>query len=72
MMAAMTNVEAPFDRVVVSDRDGQRQLTPGEFFALPLSSRIRMVLERTVTFYLGRVEIDRNAALEALRRIRVS
>ncbi len=60
-----------FDRVVVEDERGRRELRPDEFLALPLSHRIRCVLERRASFYLGRDEIDRRDALDSLRRARV-
>ncbi|MGZ5970884.1 MAG: hypothetical protein ACXWP4_24600 [Polyangiales bacterium] len=40
------------------------------FFALPLSERIRHVIERTVAFQLRGTEVDQKEALAALRRLR--
>lgn len=64
--------EVLFDRVLLL-RDGRHEvLTVDEFFALPLSQRIRHVIERTVTFKLGPTEVDHREALAALRRMRAS
>lgn len=68
-MSAATEIPSdPFDRVVLVDGVASRTLLPDEFLALPLSVRIRCVLERTVTFYLGNDVVDPHAALDALRR----
>lgn len=65
---AESEVEVRFDRVVIVDDHGQRELTKGEFLGLPLSQRIRCVIERTATFYDGTREVDRHAAINGLRR----
>lgn len=70
MSAASALPDAPFDRVIVDDAGGRRELSPDEFFALPLSVRIRCVLERRASFFLGHVEVDRREALDSLRRAR--
>jgi hypothetical protein len=65
----MTNdTEVCFDRVVILDHEGRRELSHHEFLKLPLSQRIRCVIERTATFYLGVDEVDRHSAINALRR----
>lgn len=63
--------EVSFDRVVIFDREGRRELSKHEFLKLPLSQRIRCVIERTATFYSGDEEVDRHGALDALRRTEV-
>ena len=59
-----------FDRVVVVRAHVTERLTADQFFAMPLSERVRMLIERTARFYLGDVEVDRAAALASLRRSR--
>jgi hypothetical protein len=54
------------DRVIISGPD-RRDLSVAEFFRLPLSLRIRCVIERTATFYARGREVDRHEALAALR-----
>ncbi len=62
--------EPLFDRVLLQ-RDGSWQpVTVDAFFALPLSERIRHVIERTVAFQLRGAEVDQKEALAALRRLR--
>lgn len=63
--------EVRFDRIVISDAEGQRELSTSQFLGLPLTQRIRCVIERTVRFYWGTQEIDRHAAINAMRRDQV-
>lgn len=43
-----------------------------EFFALPLSRRIRHLLEHTVRFQRRGVEVDSREAIDALRKAQVA
>lgn len=61
-----------FDRVLLKQDGNWVELTVDEFFELPLSHRIRHVIERTVAFKLRGVEVDQREALAALRRMRAS
>jgi len=61
-----------FDRVLLFRGGRWEALTVDEFFALPLSSRIQHVIERTVAFQLRGTEVDQKEALAALRRMRVN
>jgi hypothetical protein len=60
----------PFDRVVVKETGGSRTFSVERFLALPLSQRVKVILERRVSFYLRDTEVDRNTALNGLRRAR--
>jgi hypothetical protein len=60
-----------FDRVLIREGGAWKQISLDEFFALPLSLRIRHVIERTVAFQLNGTEVDQREALAALRRARV-
>jgi hypothetical protein len=60
-----------FDRVVLDTGAGVRTLTAAEFLAMPLSDRIRAVLERRAEFYLGTAPVDRAVALASMRRVNV-
>ena len=59
-----------FDAVSICDGGVWRPVGVAEFFDIPLSRRIRHVLERTVRFSLRGVEVDRKDALASLRRNR--
>jgi hypothetical protein len=61
-----------FDRVLIREVAGWKQITLDEFFALPLSRRIRHVIERTVACQLNGAEVDQREALAALRRARIN
>ena len=65
--------EGYFDRVVITDEGaGPRVLNRDEFLRLPLSQRIRCMIQRTASFYAGAREVDRAVALNALRRARIA
>lgn len=66
-MSSVVNSDAPFDLVLLETAGLRRRLTPNEFFALPLSERIRHVIERTATFMKDGREVDRQTALSRLR-----
>jgi hypothetical protein len=63
---------AVVDRIAFGAGADRREVSLAEFLALPLSLRIRCILERTVTFYGAGREIDRNLALDSLRRTAAS
>jgi hypothetical protein len=55
-----------FDRATVSYPDGRRvELTPGEFYAIPLSERIELLTGGRLKFERDRQQIS---ALEALKK----
>lgn len=60
-----------FDRVVLEE-DGSRKviISSEEFFSLPLSRRIRHIIERTITFQLRGKTVDAKVVLAELRRRR--
>ncbi len=72
MSASSQSGDVPFDRVVITEVSGSRTLSVEGFLALPLSQRIRLVLDRSVTFYSKDREVDRNLALDGLRKARIS
>ena len=61
-----------FDRVVIKEGGASRTVSLAEFLELPLSTRIRYVLERSARFYSGPREVDRHGALNALRHARIA
>ena len=62
----------PFDIVVVSDGGARRELSPKEFFALPLAVRIQHVVEQRASFYARGVQVDAKAALAQIRKLRAN
>lgn len=57
----------PFNRVVVRSAQGERNLTVAEFAGIPLTERVRAVLERRVEFFHDQQSV---AVLDALRALR--
>lgn len=62
----------PFDRVEVEEEGDKRTLTPNEFFALPLPTRITCVIQGNATFWRGDVTVDARKVLAEVRRMRVA
>lgn len=60
----------PFDQVIVSDGSSARELSPPEFFALPLAERIQYVVQQKASFFANGREIDSKEALGQLRKLR--
>lgn len=60
----------PFDAVVISEDSGTRNMSPGEFFALPLAQRIQHVVEQRAAFFARGVPVDAKAALAHIRRVK--
>jgi hypothetical protein len=60
----------PFD-VVLTEDDGHRH-TVGQFFALPLARRIRLILDRRLRFFRGTEPVDIHVGLHALMGARRS
>jgi hypothetical protein len=63
----MNNSALPFNRVLLKSGQGDRRLTVTEFEAIPLTQRVRAVLEKRVEFYQDQVRVEQNQALRALR-----
>jgi hypothetical protein len=60
----------PFDRVVVVEpTGGRREMSAREFLDLPLHTRVRHVLDRSIEFFAGAVVVARREALAGLRQI---
>lgn len=71
MMMASEPPPFPFDRVVVADPSGSsRNLSPSEFFALPLAQRIQYVVQQKAAFFSGDQKVDSKEALAHMRKIR--
>lgn len=61
--------QLPFDRVLVPQPDGQRELSAQDFLDLPLHERIRMIMQRDLRFYAGGDVVDQSDALKGLRNL---
>jgi hypothetical protein len=71
MMMASEPPPFPFDRVVVNDPPAAtRQLSPSEFFALPLAQRIQYVVQQKAAFFAGDQKVDSKEALAQMRKLR--
>jgi len=70
MMMASEPPPFPFDRVVVADAGTSRDLSPSEFFALPLAQRIQYVVQQKAAFFSGDRKIDSKDALAQMRKLR--
>lgn len=58
-----------FNKVYVTRGDkAGNQYTPQEFINLPLSDRIKMVIEDQITFYNNYNEVDKVTSLNELRK----
>ena len=57
----------PFDTVVILDGDKKTTFTLVQFFALPLSERVRAIISRRVQFFAADKPVDTNLALRLLR-----
>ena len=57
----------PFDRVALNSDAGIAQLSVEQFCRLPLTERLRAVLERRVEFFCGSERVEPLDALRALR-----
>lgn len=62
----------PFDRVEVEADGTKRTLTPAEFFALPLPTRIAYVIQEKAAFKSGDLLVDARKVLAEVRRSRVA
>jgi hypothetical protein len=57
-----------FDRVVRKTTHGDESMPAADFLALPLTERVRLILERNVAFYLGEKPVSASKALAGLRK----
>lgn len=60
----------PFDQVVVAEGGQQRNLSPDEFFALPLAQRIQYVVQQKAVFLSAGRPVDSKEALGQMRKLR--
>jgi hypothetical protein len=60
----------PFDRVVVEEGAHRKNLSPAEFFALPLAQRIQYVVQQKAAFFASGQPVDSKEALGQMRRLR--
>jgi hypothetical protein len=63
----MSKNALPFDRVILKSERGEQRLTISEFEAIPLTQRVRAILEKRIEFYLDQARVEQSQALRALR-----
>jgi hypothetical protein len=61
--------ELPFDCVELADLMANERMGVAKFLALPLSRRIKCVLDGRVQFFSGSTVVDRQIALRALMQL---
>ena len=69
MSLTRTELLTVFDAVLLREDGVWKHYPPGEFLSLPLSVRIRHVIERTVRFQLDEQDVEQKAALAAIRQL---
>jgi hypothetical protein len=57
----------PFNRVTIRSTSGERHYTVLEFERIPLTERVRALIEKRVDFFRDREPVEQQAALRALR-----
>lgn len=57
------------DRVVLTEHGEERSMSLEDFFDLPLSKRIRFLIDGAARFYAGSEQVDTGDALAHLRKI---
>jgi hypothetical protein len=63
----MKPADLPFNRVTVRSTSGELHYTVHEFERIPLTERVRALLEKRVEFFRDQQRIEQQAALRALR-----
>jgi hypothetical protein len=63
-------VSYPFDQIVIAEGDLTRNLSPHEFFALPLAQRVQYVVQQKAVFFSAGQPVDSKEALAKMRRLR--
>jgi len=60
----------PFDVVVVAEGEARTNLTPEQFFALPLAERIKYVVSQRASFFAEGRAVDAREVLSQMRKMR--
>lgn len=61
-------MDLPFDKIVIEDAGKERELRVGQFMALALPTRIRLVMTGGVKFFLQGDPVPQGEALGALQK----
>jgi hypothetical protein len=69
---AHAGIKFPFDVVVIADGGASTNLSPSEFFALPLAKRITYVVQQKASFFVEGRAIDSREVLGHMRKIRAN
>ena len=72
MRGKAAHEETMFDAVKIRREGAWREISLESFFALPLSERVRHVIQRTVVFLENGQPVDQKTALAELRKARVA
>lgn len=69
---AHPGIKFPFDAVVIAEDGTTTNLSPSEFFALPLAKRITYVVQQKASFFVEGRPVDSREVLGHMRKIRAS
>ena len=56
----------PFDSIAIDDVSGEQRLSIEEFLAVPITTRVRWIMEKRLRFFMGASAIDRGLGLRSL------
>ena len=56
----------PFDSIAIDDVSGEQRLSVEEFLAVPLTTRVKWIMEKRLRFFSGATSVDRGLGLRSL------
>ena len=56
----------PFDSIAIDDVSGEQRLSIEEFLAVPITTRVKWIMEKRLRFFRGASVIDRGLGLRSL------
>ena len=62
----MTMVGLMFDTISIPSPNGQRRVSVAEFLSIPLTERVRLIMEKRLEFFDGDAPVERSSGLRGL------
>lgn len=56
----------PFDSIAIDDAAGEQRLSIEEFLAIPITTRVKWIMEKRLRFFQGTSAVDRGLGLRSL------
>ena len=56
----------PFDSIAIDDVSGEQRLSVEEFLAIPITRRVKWIMEKRLRFFMGGSSVDRGLGLRSL------